>query len=187
MKRTTRTLNMRKGDIHKCYFFLILGVLLFIIGIPIVTVGIVLLGNKNIYGDFIAYVGGLSMFFGILFVFWWYMITIPTKEELKKDGPKVDGIANRGFIMDESASTVENGNIKSTPEKHRKIEEINKAFGPDCSSSSTGKKRSEKYASASDSGSSLQSNDQSNLSKTQPKSWEKEIWSGQVNPNFSSD
>ena len=36
------------------------------------------------YADFVAYVGGVSIFFGFLFIFVWYVITIPNLEEKTK-------------------------------------------------------------------------------------------------------
>ena len=79
-----------KGDIHKCYVFFIVGVVLLVSGTPLMVVGIAVQFN---FDDFVAYVGAVVIFFGILFVFVWYMITIPSNEKQVSVLDEEDGVS----------------------------------------------------------------------------------------------
>ncbi|CAK8681915.1 unnamed protein product [Clavelina lepadiformis] len=70
----------RNGDLTKCIPIYIIGAILLLAGIPLMIAGIV--GGFN-YSDFVGYIGGISIFFGVLFWFVWYMITIPNIEKMR--------------------------------------------------------------------------------------------------------
>ena len=70
--------DFRKGDLSKCVPIIAIGAGLFLIGIVLMIVGIVATFRSS---DFVAYVGGVSIFFGILFIFVWHMLTIPNIED----------------------------------------------------------------------------------------------------------
>ena len=87
----------RRGDIRKCIPFFIAGVVFLAVGLPIMIVGIVV---QVFYADFLAYIGGVSIFFGILFVFVWHMITIPAEDKEALNDEIVAGQNNFAFAHD---------------------------------------------------------------------------------------
>lgn len=74
----------RPGNRKACYIFSIPGVVLLIGGCAAAILGAV---GVFSYNDFFGYVGGASMFFGIMFILLWYMYTIPLKPEHEKQMP----------------------------------------------------------------------------------------------------
>ena len=95
-----------KKDLNKCLPFAIVGAILLFLGIPLMLAGII--GGFR-FSDLIGYVGGVAVFFGILFLFVWYVITIPNLEKLKKSFVEEDsgtkkkplaGSANAAFEGD---------------------------------------------------------------------------------------
>ena len=53
--------------------------------------------------DFMAYVGGLSIFFGILFGFVWYMITIPNVEKEPFVFDNIENCSSEGKVSQSSS------------------------------------------------------------------------------------
>lgn len=125
---------MRRGDPHKCVFFLVVGVVLFFCGIPVIATGAALLAS-NIYADFIAYVGGITMVFGIIFVFLWYMITIPEKEKKLdlQDTKVVNQIAISDLEMIEDLSKPSDSSVPSKNEERKLSGHYNHSFESDAS------------------------------------------------------
>ena len=70
----------KKSQYSKCIPFVIVGAIFLFIGIPLMIAGII--GGFQ-YSDLIGYIGGAASFFGVLFLFVWYVVTIPNMEKMK--------------------------------------------------------------------------------------------------------
>jgi len=108
-----------KNDLYTCIPFYAIGLMLAVVGIPLMVVGI---AGTFRYADLLGYVGGIAVFFGILFLFLWHMFTIPSMErsnfwdtdrddedkgatvqsvaEARQQG-KIPGFANLGYDRDD--------------------------------------------------------------------------------------
>uniref|UniRef100_H2ZPV4 Uncharacterized protein n=1 Tax=Ciona savignyi TaxID=51511 RepID=H2ZPV4_CIOSA len=77
----------QKPDIKHCVVIFAVGVVFILAGVPMMIAGIV---GGFLYSDFIGYVGGVSIFFGIMFLFIWYMLSIPALEKKKLEWENSD-------------------------------------------------------------------------------------------------
>nr|XP_018670687.1 uncharacterized protein LOC100181331 [Ciona intestinalis] len=83
------SLTKQKPDLKQCILIFIVGVVFMLVGVPMMIAGIVGGFAKS---DLIGYIGGTSIFFGILFLFLWYMLTIPALEKKKDNWENSDNI-----------------------------------------------------------------------------------------------
>ena len=102
-----------KSKFNKCMPFIIVGAILLLLGVPLMIVGII---GEFQFSDIVGYVGGLSSFFGIIFLFVWYVITIPNLENLKtlfenaekeKSQRRSFGHNNPAFVADSKMSPIQ--------------------------------------------------------------------------------
>ena len=98
------------SNFPRCIPFLVVGAVLLAIGVPLMITGIV--GGFQ-FSDLIGYIGGAVAFFGLLFLFVWYVVTLPTlekkknnlvlgseKETRKSRKRSADGHSNHAFVVD---------------------------------------------------------------------------------------
>lgn len=135
--------SKNENQFNKCLPFFIVGAILLSIGIPMMLAGII--GGFN-YSDFIGYIGGATVFFGILFLFVWYFITIPNLEKLKlplddsenkkvpkkigkdtKQNGNEEGHNNHGFLTDSKSSLFHKASTNSLDSKSSSLDQLEKA------------------------------------------------------------
>ena len=68
------------NQFNKCLPFFIVGAILIIVGIPMMLAGII---GVSGYSDIIGYIGGATVFFGLVFLFVWFVVIIPNLEKMK--------------------------------------------------------------------------------------------------------
>ena len=125
---------------NKCIPFIIAGAVLLLVGIPMMLAGII---GAFQYSDLIGYIGGAFVFFGLLFLFVWYVITIPNLENMKlpydddleRNSRKVAGkkdilsYNNQAFVTDSQSNLFQKTSTGSLGSKTGSSEQVE--MGPE--------------------------------------------------------